>query len=840
MIIASTHASTPPVATTVQLGPGGWRGRAGLALVTTLAGLAGFTAAYAENQATGSADIAVPTVILEPGTEGVPATADGAKDAGTPVMLEVGADASSAADDFEIDLANIVQSAFKGVTTVQEAPAIVTIVTADEIRDRQFVTIQQIADTVPGWYRAGLLHGNLEVPLVRGQAQAVQFLHDSLSLFDPNINSAATSRVQPMELIKRVEMITGPGGVLWGSNSLVGILNVITKDADDVEGIEVGARLGGGLGDRRNAHAYAMYGNPNLGNGRAKLFLHGSVDSYQGMGVELPQLLTNQSSPQPNGPSIYGPLTMADPRRSLLVNLNGKLSVGKLQVRVSYPFGAKQQYATLAGTPIRSTIPGDAACSVENPPVGCIDPLGTSREFQADAFDRYAVAEYRTRFAKGKAGLTAKAYFVEFARGFSPLQILAPSPLVVGGANFIVDNTSYRAGANIDGNVQAAKALRIQYGVEAFSEWKPVDTDRALGTGSQVVFTGPQPITRLPLLCPRKYEPATGNVELLEGCPLVFSFEASRSVFGAYVNPQWRPKKTLMLDAGARLQVAPAALGKLAYPLNATLAATAVWNFIPNWYAKVNYAQGFRPPAFNNAASNGVAVQFASPPELAVEKSDASQFEVNARIFKGDRRIRELSFRADAAYTRLTNLIQIQSSQYKNTGSRALITGELLAKLYVQGGHRMELSYSYLQGTTSDKGRLRNMPEHWFNLAGVWNLLDGKVTATSNMRIAGAAEDPNRLVEYRDNGYGAMGVAVRSSEAQTTDLVMDRLPATAELSAGLTWTPMKRFAINATVYNALKGHFYQPDAFYDYEPRLEYLPNPYEGFRAYVSAMYSY
>ncbi len=789
-----------------------------VALVTALSVMGGATPAFAQGEVTANADIEIPTVILEAGADGSPTTSD----------------------DSEIDLANVVQSAAKGVTTVQEAPAIVTVVTSDEIRDRQFVTIQQIADTVPGWYRASLLHGNLETPLVRGQAQAVQFLHDSLSLFDPNINSASTHRGQPMELIKRVEMITGPGGVLWGSNSLVGILNVITKDADDVDGLEVGGRAGGGLGDRSNAHAYAMYGNPNLLDGKVKLFLHGSVDSYKGVGVELPTLLSNQSAPQPNGPSVYGPLSLSDQPRSLLFNLNGKLSIGKLQFRVSYPLGAKQAYAALSGSPVRETIPGDETCSVDNPPVGCIDPLKTSRELRSDAFDRYGVAEYRTRFADGKAGLTAKAYFVEFARSFSPLQIIAPSTSVVGGANFFVQNKTYRTGANIDGDAQVAKTLRVQYGVEAFTEWKPVDTKRALGTGTEATFTGPQPISRLPILCPRKYNPTSGKVELLDGCPLVFSFEASRSVFGAYVNPQWRPKKTLILDAGARLQVAPEALGKLSYPVNATLAATAVWNFIPNWYAKVNYAQGFRPPAFNNAASNGVAVQFAAPATLAVEKSDATQFEVNARIFKGDRRIRELSFRADAAYTRLTNLIQIQSSQYKNTGSRALTTGELLAKLYVQGGHRLELGYSYLQGTTSDKGKLRSMPEHWFNLAGVWNLADGKLTATSNMRIAGASEDPNRLVEYRDNTYGEMGNASHVIEVQTTDLVMDRLPPSAEISLGLTWTPIERLAINATVYNALKGHFYQPDAFYDYEPRLEYLPNPYEGFRAYISAMYSY
>jgi outer membrane receptor protein involved in Fe transport len=53
----------------------------------------------------------------------------------------------------------------------------------------------------------------------------------------------------------RIANEAGPGGVLWGSNSLLGILNVITKDAEDVEGVEVGGGLGQGDGDvaRRGA-----------------------------------------------------------------------------------------------------------------------------------------------------------------------------------------------------------------------------------------------------------------------------------------------------------------------------------------------------------------------------------------------------------------------------------------------------------------------------------------------------------------------------------------------------------------------------------------------------------
>ena len=73
-----------------------------------------------------------------------------------------------------------------------------------------------------------------------------------------------------------------------------------------------------------------------------------------------------------------------------------------------------------------------------------------------------------------------------------------------------------------------------------------------------------------------------------------------------------------------------------------------------------------------------------------------------------------------------------------------------------------------------------------------------------------------------------------------TDLVMDRLPPTADLSLGLSYAPTPKLAIRVAAYNALFGHTYQPDVFFDYEPHLEYLPNPYEGFRAYLSATYQY
>jgi outer membrane receptor protein involved in Fe transport len=757
------------------------------------------------------------------------------------IVLDQGAATTGPTADEALDLANIVQSAAKGVTTVQEAPAIVTVVTADEIRDRQFRDLTQLYDTVPGWQTVGLYHSTFHTPLVRGQVQAVQYLQDGLSLFDPFVNVPAATRVMPMELVKRVEMITGPGGVLWGSNSLLGILNVITKDAEDLEGVELGAQLGHGDGDRYAARAYAMAGDSGLLGGRLKAFAHGSVETYQGPELRLPLLLYHGALPQPNSANQYGPLTSTDQAQSILVSLSGKLTYGKLQLRVAVPFGRKYNPSGLSGNPSREELPEDARCPLGTTDPGCADPLRTSRKNREDVFDRYAVLEYRTRFAGDKAGVTLRTYGIEFVRGFQPLQVLAPSDAVRGGLAFAADLTSYRLGTALDGDVELGAKARVLYGAEAFHETKADNVDGSIqGTGTQSEIRAPQNLSTLPLLCPRIYDPTAGALVPVANCPLTFAFPADRTVLGAYLNPQYRPNKKLIFDVGARVQVAPDTLGSLSYPADVIFSGSFVWNFIPNWHLKLNYAQGFRPPVFNNTTSNGEGVQIGGNATLGVETSDAAQAEINARIFKGERRIRELSFRLDASYTQIDNLIQVQSGNYGNSGKRGLTSVEFLGKLYVQGGHRLELGYTYLRADTSDKGRIRALPEHWFDLATVFSL--GKHwSATSRLKVMGAAEDPNRLVEYRDSSYDPVtGLPVNSRAVLATDLVLDRIPPIAELSLGVSYSPTRKLTLRATAYNVLVGHYYQADPFFDYEPHLEYLPNPYEGFRAYLSALYHY
>ena len=106
---------------------------AGAAAGAAAATFAGPAAAQSEPD---PVDIEVPTVVLD---------------------TSASEDGGGGGDD-ELDLANVVQSAAKGVTTVQEAPAIVTVITADDIRERQFQTLDQVLDTVPGYMRNALVN----------------------------------------------------------------------------------------------------------------------------------------------------------------------------------------------------------------------------------------------------------------------------------------------------------------------------------------------------------------------------------------------------------------------------------------------------------------------------------------------------------------------------------------------------------------------------------------------------------------------------------------------------------------------------------------------------------
>ena len=703
--------------------------------------------------------------------------------------------------DREIDIANIVTSAAKGVTTVQEAPSIVTIITADEIRARGFQTIGQVLATIPGWLTVTGEGDQVELPMVRGTVQAVLFLRDGVSMFDPVLNIATLSRAVPLETLKRIEVVTGPGGVLWGANSFMGVVNLITKDADDVggSGVELSAGYGDGRGDRQDFRAYALFGRSFFKN-RLKVLLHASFESFLGPEYSGPAYLATSPAPQPPGPAFYGVGDITSgAARSWLLNLDGKLTLGPLSLYGSFPVGQLNHGLGFGN----GYIPADPGRNKDS----------------WNFYDRYAILEYKNRFLRDRLGLNAKAYYIQFNRDLD-VRLYPDSGFLQNGFSFQVpDMLIQRYGGTLDADFTGPWSWnRVLVGGEVFHE--------SVNTAHLDI---PYPnANQVPLVCP-----LNPDGTYVQNCPLVFVNAAERTVVGVFIADQIRPLPQLTLDGGLRYQQG---FGQQGYAPQILGSAAAVLQILSDVHVKVNFSQGFRPPVFNNTDSNGAGVEFGGNPNLKVERSEAYQAEVNARVLKNVRKIRELQLRADYSYTLLNDFITIENGVYQNAGKRGAHSVEGFAKLYLNGDHALTASYTYLRVTSSDLGEMRNIPNHWFSLGAVFNLIKDVLDVNANLNVMGGYEDVNR---YRTDTFSQPLNGQPSSLARYTDLTFDQLTPVALLQLGVRvrlW--QEHIAISGQIYNALNQHYYQPDIFYDQAPTIEMRPTPAPGFSFFSSLTY--
>jgi len=172
------------------------------------------------------------------------------------------------------ELMNVeVYSVSKKKQKLSDSAAAIYVLTQDDIKRSGATNIPEALRLVPGVEVAHIDSNNWAIT-IRGFnerfANKLLVLIDGRSVYTP-LFAGVYWDVQDLFLedVDRIEVIRGPGGTLWGANAVNGVINIITKEAANTQGVaaqvlvgnkldyEGAARYGGKIGDVGH---YRIYG----------------------------------------------------------------------------------------------------------------------------------------------------------------------------------------------------------------------------------------------------------------------------------------------------------------------------------------------------------------------------------------------------------------------------------------------------------------------------------------------------------------------------------------------------------------------------------------------------
>jgi iron complex outermembrane receptor protein len=132
-----------------------------------------------------------------------------------------------------------------------KSPAAVFVLTAADIRRSGATSIPEALQLVPGLTVLSLDGRSWTVSIrggARQYADKILVLIDGRSLYTPFFSGVVWDAINvPMEDIEQIEVVRGPGAVMWGPNAVNGVINIITKRARDTKGVQVSSAGGTGL-----------------------------------------------------------------------------------------------------------------------------------------------------------------------------------------------------------------------------------------------------------------------------------------------------------------------------------------------------------------------------------------------------------------------------------------------------------------------------------------------------------------------------------------------------------------------------------------------------------------
>lgn len=168
-------------------------------------------------------------------------------------LLVMAAQAAPRSDEEDLALAfgdqTTISLATGSVQPLRRAPAVATVITADDIAAMGATDLDEVLEAVPGLHVSRVAQGYSPQYVVRGIYS--EFNPQTLVLQDgvPITMLYVGNRGNvwgglPLDNVARIEVIRGPGSALYGADAYAGVINIITKTAADQPGTTFGVRAG--------------------------------------------------------------------------------------------------------------------------------------------------------------------------------------------------------------------------------------------------------------------------------------------------------------------------------------------------------------------------------------------------------------------------------------------------------------------------------------------------------------------------------------------------------------------------------------------------------------------
>lgn len=193
-------------------------------------------------------------------------------------MLLVSARAEAALDLSSMSIEELAQvevtSVSKRGEPLSKAPAAIYVITHDDIMRSGAKSVPEMLRLAPNLQVAQITASRYAISargFNGGAADKLLVLVDGRSIYTP-FSSGVNWNLQevPPENVERIEVVSGPGGTLWGANAVNGVINIVTRKASDTQGATL--EFGGGNTEIRGM---LQYGGKIADNLNYRLYVGG-------------------------------------------------------------------------------------------------------------------------------------------------------------------------------------------------------------------------------------------------------------------------------------------------------------------------------------------------------------------------------------------------------------------------------------------------------------------------------------------------------------------------------------------------------------------------------------